>query len=162
MAQSCGECHKELETEIVAAAPLPPTGDALIDKMKRHKWASNRLWAGLVGPSDEAWKSGAEVLAELPINTKDIAADKTQRRRRSGVQCQETRHRRGCSRRARGPRQALWRATCHLLRLPRAGAPEKVTTTDRPRSFPRTARCPTACIHRCHRSRRHLGMPEPC
>jgi len=36
--------------------------------MYRHMWAADRLWEGLTGPSDDAWRSGAEVLARAPAS----------------------------------------------------------------------------------------------
>jgi hypothetical protein len=30
--------------------------------MIRHLWAADRMWEGLVGPSDEAWTAGAQAL----------------------------------------------------------------------------------------------------
>ena len=32
--------------------------------MVRHLWAADRMWEGLVGPSDEAWMAGARAMAE--------------------------------------------------------------------------------------------------
>ncbi len=32
--------------------------------MRRHEWASERLWEGLVVPSDEAWSIGIKTLAK--------------------------------------------------------------------------------------------------
>ena len=32
--------------------------------MIRHLWAADRLWEGLVGPSEEAWRAGALAMAE--------------------------------------------------------------------------------------------------
>ena len=32
--------------------------------MLRHLWAADRMWEGLVGPSEEAWMAGAKAMAE--------------------------------------------------------------------------------------------------
>ena len=32
--------------------------------MVRHLWAADRMWEGLVGPSEAAWTAGAEAMAE--------------------------------------------------------------------------------------------------
>ena len=37
-----------------------PTGNSQESQMIRHLWAADRMWEGLVGPSDEAWTAGAE------------------------------------------------------------------------------------------------------
>jgi len=34
--------------------------------MYRHMWAADRLWEGLTGPSDEAWRAGAQALVRAP------------------------------------------------------------------------------------------------
>ena len=35
--------------------------------MVRHIWAADRMWEGLIGPSDEAWAAGSSaLLAEWP------------------------------------------------------------------------------------------------
>ena len=31
--------------------------------MVRHLWAADRMWEGLVGPSDDAWLAGSSALA---------------------------------------------------------------------------------------------------
>lgn len=65
LAASCGGCH-------VATGGGPrfvvgteaPGGSSQEAHMIRHLWAADRMWEGLVGPSDEAWKAGAEALSE--------------------------------------------------------------------------------------------------
>ena len=34
--------------------------------MQRHAWAFNRLWEGIVLPSDESWTLGVSAFVELP------------------------------------------------------------------------------------------------
>jgi cytochrome c556 len=36
----------------------------LQERMHGHLWAIERMWEGLVGPSDDAWRAGAETLRE--------------------------------------------------------------------------------------------------
>lgn len=36
--------------------------------MQRHQWAADRLWEGLIGPSDAAWSRGIRMLAEAPLH----------------------------------------------------------------------------------------------
>jgi cytochrome c553 len=61
---ACGACHLALgvravsaDDEVVAAR----TGQ-LDDFMHRHRWAVDRMWIGLVAPSDAAWDIGAQAL----------------------------------------------------------------------------------------------------
>jgi hypothetical protein len=35
--------------------------------MARHLWATDRLWEGVVGSSDDAWRAGLDVLAVTPL-----------------------------------------------------------------------------------------------
>jgi hypothetical protein len=36
--------------------------------MQRHQWAASRLWEGVIGPSDVAWREGASVMARTTID----------------------------------------------------------------------------------------------
>ena len=38
-----------------------------MDRMQRHLWAMDRLWEGLVGPSEMAWQEGSKILAANPF-----------------------------------------------------------------------------------------------
>jgi hypothetical protein len=71
MARVCGECHKAfdrpLELAPLAVAGGAPASDAEPERMHRHFWATRRLWEGLVAPSDQAWRAGAEALARAPM-----------------------------------------------------------------------------------------------
>ncbi len=77
MAAICGLCHR------AAGVPLERDMPALVEElnsgtvqlMKRHRWAVDRLWEGLVGPSDVAWAVGASVLADAALETSDVAND---------------------------------------------------------------------------------------
>ncbi len=65
IAEGCGSCH-----QAVSGGPrfvvgnAAPSGSSQEAQMIRHLWAADRMWEGLVGPSDEAWKAGAEAMAE--------------------------------------------------------------------------------------------------
>jgi cytochrome c553 len=43
--------------------------------MARHAWAADRLWDGLVLPSNAAWEGGADAFAGVPLDTDDLAFD---------------------------------------------------------------------------------------
>lgn len=64
LAEACGSCHVGLEAGAlfqVGEAPPEVQGDTRAH-MARHMWAADRLWEGLVGPSEAAWGAGAAVL----------------------------------------------------------------------------------------------------
>jgi len=63
MGRACGDCHRANEVSprfLIGTAP--PGGSGPQAEMARHVWASERMWEGLLGPGDHAWKSGAEAL----------------------------------------------------------------------------------------------------
>lgn len=65
MAALCGSCH--LATgggPRFVAGSEPEEGSTTGKRMIRHVWASDRMWEGLVGPSDEMWSAGTRVLEE--------------------------------------------------------------------------------------------------
>ncbi len=68
LARSCGDCHSALGVKLRPTVPLgaPPTGADGAAMMRRHAWAFNRLWEGLVFPSDASWERGAAAFADLP------------------------------------------------------------------------------------------------
>jgi hypothetical protein len=43
--------------------------------MIRHRWAADRLWEGLIGPSDTAWTAGASALIDAPLYTDALTRD---------------------------------------------------------------------------------------
>jgi cytochrome c553 len=65
LAAACGGCH-----EATGGGPnfvvgnSSPGGDSQEAMMIRHLWAVDRMWEGLVGPSEEAWIAGAEAMSE--------------------------------------------------------------------------------------------------
>ncbi len=67
IALSCGACHMALDQGAQFAFMSPPEAEGVTGHMMRHDWASDRMWDGLVGPSDEEWMKGAEGLQESPL-----------------------------------------------------------------------------------------------
>ena len=76
MAQNCGNCHRasNLDVEFGFDA-LPAQWSDSETHMQRHQWAMDRLWEGLIGPSDDAWTRGTTALAEEPLHAADLPAD---------------------------------------------------------------------------------------
>lgn len=64
LAASCGNCHRAFGggPRFVSGSDAPG-GTSQEAHMIRHFWAVDRMWEGLVGPSDESWEAGAEALA---------------------------------------------------------------------------------------------------
>jgi hypothetical protein len=78
-AQACGSCHAEhrVEDAMPSPGPAPSTKPHdLSEQMWQHSWSANRLWAGVAGPSEDSWRSGAEQLsrAEL-LPSSDVQMD---------------------------------------------------------------------------------------
>jgi len=69
IASACASCHADAQGKPVFPAPPPPLTDTstAAARMARHVWATLRLWEGLVGPSDDRWVLGLQVLAATPL-----------------------------------------------------------------------------------------------
>lgn len=62
-AESCGSCHTSTgQSPELADQMDPPSPDSPANLMRRHAWAAQQLWDGLIIHSDERWKQGASVL----------------------------------------------------------------------------------------------------
>lgn len=77
VARTCGECHATLGGPRPAVAALPDPGPDVRSRMKRHGWAVARMWDGLVVPSTPAWKAGAHVLSDAPLQPALITPDQS-------------------------------------------------------------------------------------
>jgi hypothetical protein len=68
LASLCGHCHL-VTTSITTfewSEPPAESGTAS-ERMQRHLWAMERLWEGLVGPSEMSWREGSKVLQASPF-----------------------------------------------------------------------------------------------
>lgn len=61
--RACGVCHRVGAGPKANVGSPPEAGTTLDSRMKRHVWATERLWEGLYVPSDAAWNAGASALA---------------------------------------------------------------------------------------------------
>jgi cytochrome c556 len=63
---ACGTCHVALNggphVNVPSLPPIPAAGSPPEAHMNRHAWASERLWEGLIGPSEGSWTVGAAAL----------------------------------------------------------------------------------------------------
>lgn len=72
MGVACAACHTALEARVKFPVELPPpTSTNLPQQMHRHAWAVDRLWEGLVGPSNASWIAGASALLGIPVDFGD-------------------------------------------------------------------------------------------
>jgi hypothetical protein len=71
LGHACSSCHQEQNANVAfASVPAPSAEDTAEAQMARHQWAAARLWEGLVGPSDERWQQGAQMMA---VSRLDVA-----------------------------------------------------------------------------------------
>ena len=62
---ACGSCHRAFDAgPTVGAVWEPDQLPGARAHMDRHRWALDRMWDGLMIPSDERWVQGAEALRE--------------------------------------------------------------------------------------------------
>lgn len=76
MASTCGTCHRATDVVVKAAPPAePPEGDDLAAHMLAHQQAIEYLYQGLIVPSDDLWKKGAQLLRAAPMQNEKFPAD---------------------------------------------------------------------------------------
>jgi len=74
LASRCGHCHLITSSITSFEWTEPPVrNDTGSQRMQRHQWAMERLWEGLVGPSQQSWQAGAAVLAADPMPASMLA-----------------------------------------------------------------------------------------
>jgi mono/diheme cytochrome c family protein len=76
LASRCGSCHlatTSITTFSWTEAPADD-GDSKA-RMQRHLWAMDRLWEGLVGPSEMSWQEGTVVLLAAPFPVDRLPVD---------------------------------------------------------------------------------------
>jgi cytochrome c553 len=74
LGRRCAQCHEATSAKVVfpkapapASSPSQAGGPKLPSHMASHQWATERLWEGLVGPSNDRWLEGARALAQAPL-----------------------------------------------------------------------------------------------
>jgi len=74
IARACGGCHQASGIKVTFGYDERPPQDEqnLRTQMQRHLWAADRMWEGLIGPSDIAWQRGTDLLAEIQLAAADI------------------------------------------------------------------------------------------
>jgi cytochrome c553 len=78
MAAACADCHAEAGVlpEFSPPPPVPADAATVKARMARHVWATDRLWEGIVGESDDSWRAGLDVLAATPLPWSVADADR--------------------------------------------------------------------------------------
>ena len=67
IANDCASCHLAFGLNLRFGFDKRPSEYAdLQSHMQRHLWAVDRLWEGLIGPSDTSWSRGVSMMAEAP------------------------------------------------------------------------------------------------
>lgn len=78
IATDCANCHIASEVDLDFGQKTEPSAWSDMDShMQRHQWAIDRLWEGLIGPSDAAWSRGIRMLAEAPLHGTEATWDET-------------------------------------------------------------------------------------
>jgi hypothetical protein len=63
----CGDCHAAVgEKPVFDDTVQPSEGDTVRARMERHQWATDRMWEGIIIPSEAAWQRGAATLPTFP------------------------------------------------------------------------------------------------
>ncbi len=76
IARNCAGCHLASNVDLKFGFDQePPAWSDLQSHMQRHQWAVDRLWEGLIGPSDGAWSRGITMLAEAPLHGTEASWD---------------------------------------------------------------------------------------
>lgn len=71
--KACGDCHIANDVMIEFKSVEQPRDD--LDRashMQRHQWAADRMWEGIIGPSEPAWGTGIDILLEAPLTPQEL------------------------------------------------------------------------------------------
>jgi hypothetical protein len=78
LAAECAGCHVVSNATIEVASTAEPTDDgSVFARMERHQWAADRLWEGLVAPSEVRWREGLTILAQPPLPAEAMTDDRS-------------------------------------------------------------------------------------
>ena len=78
LADACAGCHVAAGATPEFGSPgrIPPDQPTLDARMARHLWATDRLWEGIVGGADDAWRAGLDVLAAAPLRAPELSGER--------------------------------------------------------------------------------------
>ena len=72
MLSGCGNCHASMHQGPSYEAPELPAGEGIGPHMQRHRWAANRMWEGLVEPSEENFQNALAVLSDEALRPEEV------------------------------------------------------------------------------------------
>ena len=73
---ACGECHIANNVTVeFKDVKRPSEKPGSRHHMRRHQWAADRMWEGLIGPSSVSWRQGANLLFEAPMNPEALGGE---------------------------------------------------------------------------------------
>jgi len=73
---ACGSCHVSNNVTVEFDEDKRPSDkEDSRSHMRRHRWAADRMWEGIIGPSNASWSRGANLLFESPMNPKGLGAE---------------------------------------------------------------------------------------
>ncbi len=73
MGNACGSCHMDNGIDVRFDITDPPGFEMdTTSHMLRHQWAADRMWEGLVGPSEPAWARGIDAMLEAPLTPHEL------------------------------------------------------------------------------------------
>jgi hypothetical protein len=72
LGEACASCHLKFGGPGSPVAPVP-LSEGADPSMVAHAAATDRLWEGLIFPSDTSWSSGMDVLMDAPKLDSDVA-----------------------------------------------------------------------------------------
>ena len=71
LGEACASCHLKFGGPGSPVAPVPLAEQAE-PSMVAHALATDRLWQGLMAPSEQTWSRGARALVEAPALGSDV------------------------------------------------------------------------------------------
>lgn len=73
--EACASCHRERKLNPADdELAVPEVYDGAVAHMARHQWAVDRMWEGLVGPTDARWALGVAALHDHPLDAAALSA----------------------------------------------------------------------------------------
>jgi len=77
LGRACSACHEAQRAKVSFAPMTPPLGGNTLEaQMRRHQWAAERMWEGVIGPSDARWAAGARMLAMTRFDVRKAVHEK--------------------------------------------------------------------------------------
>lgn len=75
LALTCAACHRanNVQMEFARVETPPDELDDIGTHMQRHRWAADRMWEGLFGPSEYAWNQGVDMLLDVALKPGKVA-----------------------------------------------------------------------------------------